>query len=235
MNYQRQELVDALASEYALGTLRSRARRRFEALIRAYLPARRAVVWWEQRLADLALTLRPVAPPPQVWTRIEQSIRPVENVRPVGKSARPWQALAACLALVSIGLLSLLTLRAPEIRERVLEPAQVAIVADTTAPLWIVRAFPDLDQLRVRALRAIALDPTRSYELWMLPDAGTPPVSLGLLPVSGETALPLGDAATRILEASSTLAVSLEPAGGSPTGAPTGPVVYTAALVRSRG
>jgi anti-sigma-K factor RskA len=232
MNYQRQELVDALASEYVLGTLRGRARRRFEALIRAYLPARRAVVWWEQRLAELALALKPVAPPAHLWARIEQRISPAPKGQAVGKSTRLWQTLAASFALISIGLISMLTLREPEVQVRTLEPAQVAIVADTTAPLWIVRAFPDLDQLRVRALRAITLEPTRSYELWMLPDAGTPPVSLGLMPVSGEASLPLDDAATRTLEASSTLAVSLEPAGGSPTGAPTGPVVYTAALVR---
>lgn len=47
--------------------------------------------------------------------------------------------------------------------------------------------------------------------------------------------LPLDSIAERTLEASSTLAVSLEPAGGSPTGSPTGPVLYTALLVRSRG
>ena len=43
MNYQRPELIDRLASEYVLGTLRGPARQRFEAWMGAYIPARRAV------------------------------------------------------------------------------------------------------------------------------------------------------------------------------------------------
>jgi anti-sigma-K factor RskA len=55
------------------------------------------------------------------------------------------------------------------------------------------------------------------------------------LPIDGESTLPLNDTAAQTLEASSTLAVSLEPAGGSPTGAPTGPIVYTAPVVQAPG
>src|SRR5687767_11202980 len=70
-----------------------------------------------------------------------------------------------------------------------------------------------------------------SYELWMLPE-GRAPVSLGLLPGTGNAALPLDAEALAVLAQTMTLAVSLEPAGGSPTGAPTGPVLFTAPLLR---
>ncbi|MEX0708146.1 MAG: anti-sigma factor [Woeseia sp.] len=63
-----------------------------------------------------------------------------------------------------------------------------------------------------------------------LTDAGVP-VSLGLLPQSGARTLSLDDAALNALATSSTLAVSLEPLGGSPQPVPTGPVLYTAALL----
>jgi anti-sigma-K factor RskA len=232
MNYQRPELIDRLAGEYVLGTLLGRARRRFERLMNAYLPPRRAVIWWEQRLADLALTLPGVEPPPGTWSLIERRIAPITSPR---RTARGWQALAACLAAVTIGLVTFVTLREPPIELRAVQPAQVAIVADAAAPLWVVHAFPELEQLRIRAVRPIEIEAGRAYELWMLPNAGTPPVSLGLLPASGEITLPLSATAAQVLIASSTLAVSLEPAGGSPTGAPTGPVVYTAALVQARG
>jgi anti-sigma-K factor RskA len=241
MNYQRPELIDRLASEYVLGTLRGPARQRFEAWMGAYIPARRAVHWWEQRLAQIAMDVPPVAPPAHVWSRIEQQITqhplPREDAR--RSSARWWQALAAGLAAFAIGLLAVLTLREPQVQERVqmqvVQPSQTAIVADTTAPLWVVNAFPETQQLQVRALRPIAVDPNRAFELWMLPNSGAAPVSLGLLPATGTTTLPLPAAAAQILAASSTLAVSIEPLGGSPTGAPTGPVVYTAPLVQSRG
>jgi anti-sigma-K factor RskA len=71
----------------------------------------------------------------------------------------------------------------------------------------------------------------KSYELWGLPDGGAP-VSLGLLPASGEVRRDLVAAQRVALAASTKVAVSLEPAGGSPTGAPTGPVLYVAELQR---
>lgn len=236
MNYQRPELLDRLASEYVLGTLRGRARRRFEGLIAGYLPARRAVYWWEDHLARLAMELPEVSPPPQLWTRIARRISIAsEPPRATQRSSRVWQALAACLALLAIGLAAVVALRAPEIQIQAQAPTQVAIVADATAPLWVVNAFPERGQLQVRALRAIPVPPNRVFELWMLPTSGAAPVSLGLLPATGDLVLPLTQASAQILAASSTLAVSVEPPGGSPTGAPTGPVVFTAPLVQARG
>jgi anti-sigma-K factor RskA len=237
MNYQRPDLIDRLASEYVLGTLRGPARRRFEALIRAYIPARRAVHWWEQRLAQLAIEVPPVTPPAHVWPRIAQRIapQPARTAESRVTATRWWQTLAAGLAVIAIGLASVLTLRTPEIQVRTVQPAQTAIVADATAPLWLVNAYPETQQLYVRAMRAIAADPGRVFELWMLPTSGAAPVSLGLLPASGEVSLPLPPAAAQVLAASSTLAVSVEPLGGSTTGAPTGPVVFTAPLLQSRG
>ena len=237
MNYQRPELIDRLASEYVLGTLRGPARRRFEALIRAYIPARRAVHWWEQRLAQIAMEVTPVTPPAHVWSRIAQRIAPqAPRTNESRESAtRWWQALAAGLAVIAIGLASVITLRTPDVQVRTVQPAQTAIVADAAAPLWLVNAYPETQQLYVRAMRAIAADPGRVFELWMLPTSGAAPVSLGLLPASGEVTLPLPPAAAQVLAASSTLAVSVEPLGGSPTGAPTGPVVFTAPLLQSRG
>jgi anti-sigma-K factor RskA len=66
----------------------------------------------------------------------------------------------------------------------------------------------------------------------MLPDGGAPPVSLGLIPGVGNATLPLNAAQLGVLAQTMTLAVSLEPAGGSPTGLPTGPVIFTAPLLR---
>lgn len=57
------------------------------------------------------------------------------------------------------------------------------------------------------------------------------PVSVGLLPQSGEATLSLSDEALEGLPLTSTVAVSLEPDGGSPEAVPTGPVLYTAALL----
>ena len=69
----------------------------------------------------------------------------------------------------------------------------------------------------------------QSYELWAVPPSGTP-VSLGLINASGETETDVPRDKRALLESGVTLAVSLEPQGGSTTGAPTGPVLFVGAL-----
>ena len=109
-------------------------------------------------------------------------------------------------------------------------PQYVSVMADPTGkPLWLVKLGERT--LRVTVVGAAKEQPGKSYELWMLPEGGNP-VSLGVLPQRGEQTVALSDAALTALARSSALAVSLEPEGGSPTGLPTGPVLYTAPLLR---
>jgi anti-sigma-K factor RskA len=133
-------------------------------------------------------------------------------------------AFAASLALaIALGL----ALQPPP------PPTHTAVFADGQGrPVWILEARLPEGRIALRALAAAAPPPERAYELWMLP-AGGQAVSLGLLPASGTAELRLtGDLGLR-LQTAAGLAVSVEPAGGSPTGQPTGPVVYQAALART--
>ena len=128
--------------------------------------------------------------------------------------------------------------RPPEIvQNTVIEriPEQVAValvVSDAGEPLWLTRIGRDSGELAVRVVGDVTSQPANDYQLWALTDAGVP-VSLGLLPQSGNVTIALGSAAKAALERSSTLAVSLEPPGGSPQAVPTGPVLFTAALLAS--
>ena len=222
MRYDNPQLLDALAREYVLGTLRGRARARFKRVLGASLPARRAVLGWETRLAPLARAVPAVEPPQHVWTRIEAAVssRPARPTRGAGL----WPALAAGLAVLAVLFGSLYFTQPPE------QARYVAVIADQTAPIWVLQGFTE--ELRVNTVNDRPIPAANSYELWMLPGGGAPPVSLGLLPVSGNAALPLDAQALAVLAQTMTLAVSLEPAGGSPTGAPTGPVLFTAPLLR---
>lgn len=67
-------LQDRLAAEYVLGTLRGRARARFQAWLRQDAALRRTVAEWEGRLAPLAAGVAEVAPPRRVWDAIEARI-----------------------------------------------------------------------------------------------------------------------------------------------------------------
>lgn len=242
MNYFKEQLLDRLAAEYVAGTLRGAARRRFEGLLAGNIPARHAVRRWELRLIGLSLQLEPVQPTPNVWQQIEKRVGPTHTApsKPAPTSLRLWQSLAAGIAAIAVALGIVLATRTPEIQVEVQVKKQpvvsehTAVVADATAPIWVVNAFPQLNEIRVTALRSVELASDRSFELWMLPDSGTAPVSLGVLPTRGAAALRLTAAKLQTLAASSKLAVSVEPAGGSPTGAPTGPIPYTAALLHIR-
>ena len=223
MRYENPQLLDALAREYVLGTLRGRARARFARIIGASLPARRAVLGWEKQLAPLARAVPAVEPPPHVWDRIETATGS-RAARPTGTAAGLWRALAAGLAALAVLVVGVY------LGQQRPEPAQyVAVISDQATPIWLLQAFTE--ELRVNTINARPIPLANAYELWMLPD-GAPPVSLGLLPAAGNAALPLDAQALAVLAQTMTLAVSLEPAGGSPTGAPTGPVLFTAPLLR---
>lgn len=239
MNYFKGELLDRLAAEYVAGTLRGPARRRFEGLLAGHIPARLAVRRWEQRLIGLSTRLPPVQPSASVWRQIESKVarsKPASST-PAPASSRFWQGVAASIAVVTVVLGIMLAVREPEVQIQVrvekqpVESAHTAVVADATAPIWVVNAFPQLGELRVTAVRSVDLPDDRSFELWMLPDSGSAPVSLGLMPRSGVAVLPLSGDKLQVLTATSKIAVSIEPAGGSPTGAPTGPIPYAAPLL----
>jgi anti-sigma-K factor RskA len=218
MRYDDPKLLDSLAREYVLGTVLSSS-----------LVARRAVTSWERHLVPLAATVAPVQPPAQIWAQIEAAtgVRKTSG-RPAGFGA--WPALAAGLALVAVLFGSLYFGQRPTVEQA----TYVAVVTDAaTGPVWLMQAFEEARSLRITTINPRPVPAGSSYELWMLPNGGAAPVSLGLIPGIGGTTLGLSAAQLAVLGNTATLAVSLEPAGGSPTGQPTGPVIFTAPLLRA--
>ena len=78
MNYERTVLLDQLAAAYVVGSLRGRARMRFERLCSESALALQARHLWEDRLLPIALSLAPVARP----------VRDRSRVRPRATSCR---------------------------------------------------------------------------------------------------------------------------------------------------
>jgi anti-sigma-K factor RskA len=217
MNLLAGELPERLAAEYVLGTLAGGARRRFDALLPAHPALRRAVADWEQRLLPMALTGEPLQPAPRVWTAIELQLGWAPSARPSPWRLRFWQAFAAA---ASIAAVVLATSRPPT-----QAPLIVVLHATRGTETIVAGLSPDRRQLSVQPLQKVALTPQQSLELWALPAAGAPR-SLGLIAGDKLTAI-----RRRALPADTKgLAVSLEPLGGSPTGAPTGPVLFVGDL-----
>jgi anti-sigma-K factor RskA len=234
MNYNRPELLDRLASEYVLGLLRYRARARFERLCAELPAALTARQRWEERLLPLSLALAPVAPDANRWPQIERAIDALNGSGATPHAAtrsvaRRWWPVAVAASLIGVALLvGKLTYWS----EPIWQPLAVLAPAHA-APLWRLERSADGTQINIRAVGPITLSAAKSYELWILPRGGGNPLSLGVLPGQGAVERRLTPVQRALLAAASQVAVSVEPAGGSPTGLPTGPVVIVASVARA--
>jgi anti-sigma-K factor RskA len=218
------ELVDRLAAEYVLGTLRGRARLRFERWLLS--PQVGAIVkTWEDRLSGLEPALRGVTPPPAVWRGIETRLQ----LRKLGRApAARWLAIAAAALLVAlVGVFALRQLGTPQVTQ------QAYLEADPQTIYWRVELLGDNREISLHVHKVHDLPPGKSHELWVIPAGGAAPVSLGLLPHTGDHHRVLTAAQRAALAGAKTIAVSLEPAGGSPNGSPT-QVLLTAPLGPAR-
>ena len=222
--------LEVLAGEYVLGLLSPDERATVEARLRREPDLADLIADWERRLVPLALSQPPVHPPSQVWWNIARSLGRVEQAGSGRRwGAWLWRGWALGASLVAAGLAALLVVHQP-LPWAAPQQRLVAVLLDAqTKPAWLVSATPDADHLRARPL-APPPDPQHVQELWALPP-GSAPVSLGVLENGAVTTRPLPHEKAALLTPGRGVAVSLEPPGGSPTGVPTGPVVYTGVLV----
>ena len=218
------ELRERLAAEYALGTLRGRARERLKRWMRDDAELAREVAKWEARLAPLAQAVAPVAPPARVWNALQSRLDGARKMSFSVWKALGWMTSGAAAALIAVAVL--LPAREPA------HAAYVAVLSDPkTSRAVLVATAGQADKV----LRLNTLDPSiqvsgRSLELWALPRDGKPK-SLGVIGAE-RAALGLDAPADKALGNVPALAISLEPPGGSPTGQPTGPVLYSGPCVK---
>ncbi len=217
------DIVDSLAAEYVLGTLRGPARRRFEKWRDSSPLVAARCRFWEDHLMSLAKGLRPIRPPAHVWQRIRLRLDFARN-EPRRRAARVW-AIAASVLLVA-GLAALLYWRS-------VEPGRLSEVATLTtaagAQAWEVDVYRESGRMILRVGRTPQIPTDRDFELWALPTGGKP-VSLGIMPVSGSARRTLTVAQRQALANSTQIAVTVEQLGGSPTGQPTTTPILVAPL-----
>jgi len=202
--------LNGLAGEYVLGTLAGAERVAFEGRLQREPAAMRAVATWALQLQPLADAVTPAVPPADLWQRIQ---------REVGLPVKPkmrapvWIAAAVAAVLVGIAFLFPGLIFKPEVSA----VAQLAPQGGETA--FVVSVADDQKKLLIEAAKVDVL-PDKSYELWAVPPSGTP-ISLGVIEAQGESERDVAEDKRGLLTSGATLAVSLEPLGGSTTGAPT--------------
>jgi anti-sigma-K factor RskA len=147
-----------------------------------------------------------------------------------------WQGYSAAVTALAASLLLVVGLRtadkppvpqpAPEAR-----PVMVATLAPETGPASLTASYDPSTNSLVVAPAALSPVAGHDHELWIIPDDGKPR-SLGLVAASEQRRMPLPAGLPPRLVETATIALSAEPAGGSPTGQPTGPVVASGKFSR---
>jgi anti-sigma-K factor RskA len=229
----RQERLDLVAAEYALGTLPGRARARLARAARAEPRVAAAIAAWETRLAALAATVPGITPPARAWSRLVARLNLGDGIAAAPAASPWWERLAFWRTLTAAGFAVALALGiALYATQPTSEQPIVAVLAGQDGrPALIASARRSDPFLLVKAVAAAPVDPGKALQLWMLP-TGQPPRSLGVLPAGAVVRVPLAAPSEAALANIPALAVSLEPAGGSPTGLPTGPVLYSGKIER---
>jgi anti-sigma-K factor RskA len=207
---------DLLAAEYVLGSLEGEEAREAARLLETDAAFAASVRRWKERLAPLAAYAPPVAPPADLWARIAASTGATAGeVIPLAfrRRLRVLQAGAAVALAVAASLAAFIVLRP-------VPPPRVAVLAPISGGTPVLLATEQAGGvLVIQPSGTITVPSGRDLELWALAKGETRPRSLGVLPASGRRL-------TAALAPDTQLLVSLEPRGGSPTGQPTGPVLY---------
>ena len=244
MNYNNPQLISALAAEYVLGTLRGKARERFEALKFGNERIAQEIKYWESHLNEMALHLQPVEPREYVLQNIRKRLGiigqetaqsaesvNVDNVVQISQEKASkesknvvwkwWSGVATAAALILAVIVSTnIELDAPQ------QVQSLAVISnDDAKTLWSIDVLTN--DIRVKVTSLVPKLPNNDYQLWIVPASGGAPISIGVMQQSGEFYLSKPAEFDRIEIAA--LAVSREPKGGSPNGAPTD-VLYATEL-----
>ena len=188
---------DLTAAEYVIGLLTPAEAREVELRAIEDPVLARSILAWQRRLSGMARWVRPVAPPASIWQRLEAEVMAQATLVGAVLGPKLWTSQPAVAALIPL---------------------------DSPMPAFLVMVTKDGYATVIAS--AAEVQPGNSLELWGLPPGAAAPVSLGVIPVTGQIRIPA------IVSAGTLLLVSSEPKGGSPTGAPTGTVVYRGRVVK---
>jgi anti-sigma-K factor RskA len=223
---------DLICAEYVLGTLQGRTRKQFAKILNKDIQLQKQVVGWEERFVPMVAALPDIEPPAYILKNLVRKIGANETAKvSFWSKLEFWRTFGLTAAALAVALMVAFILP----KDKVEVPSQAQAVAmlndGKSQPAWFATISGDRKNISIKTIQTNAISAEQSYELWMIPNNKQAPVSLGLVSMSGETKIILDEAKQKIISNSAALAISLEPKGGSPTGAPTGPVLFVGALV----
>lgn len=234
---------EALAAEYVLRLLDGEALFAARGRLSGDPAFASLVAEWEERLAPLLDEVPGQAPPAELWSRISASLGEAgeegATIHTLRRKAAVWRTYSAAMTAVAAALVLALALdpakEGPVTRPPALQAAAaetlVASLASEGGPAALIITYDAASRSLVATPAVLQGAAGHDHELWVLPASGAPR-SLGIVTAGRSRKIVIPPALLKAIGANATLAVSVEPEGGSPTGLPTGPVIATGQLNR---
>lgn len=224
---------NALVAEYVLGLLSTSEHERVGRLIDNDQALRAERDFWVGRFAALNAEYEETPVPAHIYAAIEA--RAFGDVVKAGTRVSFWEnlmvwrgiaagALAVAVAAVGFNIMQ----PAPDVGA--LTTQLVAALEEEGSNVKFVALYDGSGNVRLTALSGEAV-PDRDFELWAI-QGDHAPISMGVIPVNDRSSVAISPEVMAGWGEGSVLAITLEPQGGSPSGAPTGPIVAKGAVTR---
>ena len=210
-----------LAAEYALGLLPESEREAAAQRLRREPALRADLRFWLGRLSSLDDGFAEPAAPATVWAQIDRRL--FASRRGVWESLALWRGLAgvaAAVAVVAVGL----NIATPRQDPNAFAAELVAALSAQGSNVQVVALYnAQSGQVRITPIAGSAV-PGKDYELWAI-EGQQPARSLGVIPIDSRKDVVIKPDILAGFGSGTTLAITLEQTGGSPTGKAQGPVV----------
>jgi anti-sigma-K factor RskA len=230
---------DVLAGEFVLGVLSEAERRAAQARTQADPAFAARIAAWERRLAPWLSEVAPVRVPEELWQRLRRGLGWADAAPAPSwwRSLTLWRSCAALAAVAAIASwltrppvpVAPPTAAIPGAPEPAAKPV-TTLAHDDGTPGWLASVDRTRGTLLMVPVPAPADAQGRVPELWIIA-AGHAPRSLGAVSINeAHTVEVPPDSRAALSAPGSVLAITLEPAGGMPHAAPSGPIVAKGAI-----
>lgn len=237
MNLTDPDDRDLACAEYVIGLMEADDHEAFERRLSTDAELVAGVARWREQLSGFNAQTNPVDPSPYLWPRIESALpgqatvsqalhsraqQPRQRPQPrqsLWNSLALWRTISAAAVAASIAMFALVTQPQPEVRVYV-----ALLKSPEQATGWLVQAR------ELGTIRLVPLNPQaevagdKTLQLWTQLAGADAPISVALIEAGAEIELSADQLPG--LGPEQLFAISLEPAGGSPTGLPTGPILF---------
>jgi anti-sigma-K factor RskA len=217
-----------LAAEYVLGLLSDADKTNAERRLSTDQAFARTVEDWRRRFSEFDDTTAPRPIGDDLWRRIETVI--AGGTARTETAASSWMSFWNSLAFLrgaamgaGLAALVLAVGLGFAIRAARQQPVMIAVLLDGNHAGAVVQTFADGRHVLL-PLTSIEVPRGRALQVWTLPSRERGPVSVGLM--DRARTLELSLASLPATRPDQLFEITLEPEAGSPTGRPTGPVLF---------